>query len=190
MVFSIRNQNKGFSPVRAGAARIVDPSDEFQVAGAYNQDLFTGQAVKQVVSGNVEKLNAADDLVLGVFNGCWYVTSQGDTIFRPYWPASVAVQTGSVVKASIYAAEGLFQIDSDADTAFADIDLYYDIDPLTGTGGSTVTGRSDAQVKYSTKGGIDSNAMVRLVERSQQPGNVRLLIVKFIRPLFSGQIGG
>jgi len=191
VVFSLKNQNKGFSPVVAGAARIVDPSDQFQIAGAYGTDVFSGQPVTQFTDGNVRVLNAAADLILGVFNGVWYVDTQGDTIFRPYWPASTSVQTGSVIKASIYAAEGYFQIDSDADTLFADIDLYADLTPATGTGGSTVTGRSSVQVDYANKDtAIQADNVVRLIERSQQPGNVRLLKVKFIRPQFGAQIGG
>lgn len=190
VVFSIRNQGKGFSPVRAGAARIVDTQDEFQIAGAYGTDIFSGQPVFQYTDGNIRVLSQTQELILGVFNGCYYVSSSGDTIFRPYWPASTALQTGSVAKANVFAAEGLFQIDADADTAFADIDLYFELAPATGTGGSTVTGRSSASVDYSGNNAAIQNAtVVRLIERSQQPGNVRLLIVKFIRPQFGARIG-
>lgn len=191
VVFSLKNQSKGFSPVRAGAARIVDTQDQFQIASAYGTDIFSGQPVFQFTDGNVRVLSKTDELILGVFNGVWYVDTQGDTIFRPYWPASTTLQTGSVAKANVFAAEGLFQIDADEDTLFADNDLYFELAPATGTGGSTVTGRSSASVDYSGSNvAIQTASVVRLIERSQQPGNVRLLIVKFIRPAFSGQIGG
>ncbi len=189
MVFSIQQQDKGFSPVRAGGARIVDPSDEFEIAGAYGTDIFSGQPVYMFTDGKLNVLNATDDRIQGVFNGCWYVDTQGDTIFRPYWPASTAIQTGSVVKASVYDAAGFFQIGADADTLQADIENFADITPTTGTGGSTVTGRSSVKVDYSQLDvGITTESVVRIFERSQQPGEVRLLIVKFARPGFAGDL--
>ncbi len=192
MVFSIQNQSKGFSPVRAAGGRIVDPSDQFEVLGGYTTDLFSGQVVTQANDSFVRVLNAAADLVLGVFNGVWYVDTQGDTIFRPYWPASTSVQTGSVIKASIYDPVGtFFQIDSDADTIFGDSDKYADLTPATGTGGSTVTGRSSAQLDHANiDAAIQTDNVVRIRERSQQPGDLRLVIVNFIRPQFGATIGG
>lgn len=190
VVFSLKNQDKGFSPVRAGSNRIVDTQDQYRIAGAYGTDIFSGQPVFQFTDGNVRVLSKTDEIILGVFNGVWYVDSQGDTIFRPYWPASTALQTGSVATANIFAADGLFQIGADADTLYADTENYVDLTPTTGTGGSTVTGRATVQVDYSQLDATLQTAnVVRIVERSQQPGNVRLLIVKFARPVFNGIVG-
>lgn len=192
MVFSIKNQQKGFSPVRAAGGRIANPSDEFEVKGAYNTDIFSGQVVTQFTDGFVRVLANDNDLVLGVFNGVFYIDTQGDTIFKPFWPKDTAVQTGSVVKASVFDAVGTyFQIDSDADTVFADTDKFADLTPSLGTGGDTTTGRSTAQLDHANlDASISANNIVRIRERSQQPGNVRLVIVSFIRPQFGGQIGG
>jgi len=192
VVFSIKNQNKGFSPVRTAGGRIVDPSDQFEVKGAYNTDIFSGQVVTQFTDGFVRVLANDNDLVLGVFNGVFYIDTQGDTIFKPFWPKDTAVQTGSVVKASVFDAVGTyFQIDSSADTVFADSDKYADLTPAKGTGGDTTTGRSTAQLDHANlDASISANNIVRIRERSQQPGDVRLVIVSFIRPQFGGQIGG
>lgn len=191
MVFSIKNQSKGFSPVRAAGGRIVDPSDQFEVLGGYTKDLFTGQAVFQATDGFVRELSKTDELILGVFNGVWYVDTQGDTIFRPYWPNTTSVQTGSRIKASIYDAVGTyFQIDSDADTVFADVDKFFDMTDANGLGGSTVTGRSSAQLKHAAiDATVQTQSIGRIRERTQQPGNVRLVIASFVRPQFGGQIG-
>jgi len=192
VVFSIKNQQKGFSPVRTAGGRIVDPSDQFEVKAAYGTDIYTGQVVTQFTDGFVRVLNAAADLVLGVFNGVWYVDDSGDTQFRPRWVASQKLLTGSVAKASIYDPVGsYFQIDSSADTVFADLNKYADLTPGTGTGGDNTTGRSSAQLDHANiDASITANNVVRIRERTQQPGDVRLVIVSFIRPQFGAQIGG
>ena len=190
VVFSLQNQSKGFSPVRAGSNRIVDTQDQYRILGGYIEDLFSGQPVFQATDGNVRLLSKPDEIILGVFNGVWYVDTQGDTIFRPYWPTGTAIQTGSIATANVFAADGLFQIGADADTLYADTDTFADLTPVQGEGGSTVTGRSSVQVDYSQiDATLQTENMVRIVERSQQPGNVRLLIVKFARPIFNGIVG-
>ena len=178
--------------MRAAGGRIVDSSDQFEVKSAYNTDIFSGQVVTQFTDGFVRVLNAAADLVLGVFNGVFYIDTSGDTIFRPYWPANQALQTGSVAKASVYDPVGsYFQIDSDADTVFADLDKYADLTPAAGTGGDTATGRSSAQLDHANlDASITADNVVRIRERTQQPGDVRLVVVSFIRPQFGAQIGG
>lgn len=189
MVFSLKQQDLGFSPLQAGQGRIVDVQNEYQIAGAYGTDIFSGQPVYQFTDGNINVLNAAADRIIGVFNGCWYVDTQGNTIFRPYWPASTSVQTGSVVRASLFDGSGIFQVTSDEDTAFADMDFFADLAPATGTGGSTVTGRSSAKVDYSNKDeSLTADNVVRMLSRSTQPGEARLLKVKFARPAFGGDL--
>lgn len=191
VVFTSPTQQKGFSPVRTANGRIVDPSDQFQVKAAYGVALYTGQVVHQYTDGYVRALGADNDLVLGVFNGVWFVNATGDTIFRPYWPASQTLQTGSVAKASIYDPVGtFFQLDSNAAVVFADLDKFADLTGTYGKGGSVLTGRSSAQLDHANiDASLTANNVVRIRELSQQPGATKLVIVQIARPQFGALIG-
>jgi hypothetical protein len=80
------NGPRGFTPVRAQSG-MLNRANEYQILGTYGTKLYRGQAVTLFTDGYVRALAAANDFVLGVFDGCEYVEVNGDIKFSPYWPA-------------------------------------------------------------------------------------------------------
>jgi hypothetical protein len=72
----------------AGAIR------QIPITASYGTAIFNGDVVKLVVGGTVEKsaigANVTAQPTLGVFVGCQYVNSQGQTIQAQYYPSSGA----------------------------------------------------------------------------------------------------
>lgn len=177
------NGPRGFTPVRAQSG-VGNRANEYQIAGVYGVKLYSGQAVTLFTDGFVRALNAADDAVLGVFDGCEYVDINGDIRFSPFWPAPGAVATGSVVKARVFDnADELFLIKSSADVTQAQVGEYADLDQAVGTGGDDTTGKSSVSLdQANTDATIQTSNIVLIREVSKRAGSLQEIIVQFIRP--------
>jgi len=189
------NGPRGFDPVRAGQG-LAPRMREFLIATTpYATSLFTGQPVGLATTGFLIALADDANPVVGVFAGCEYVASDGSIVFSNYWPASTAVKTGSKIKANVYPAENnQFLIHSDAALTVAEIGEYFPLTTTVGTGGSTITGRSSAQLDGSEGSATAAGLLVQVVSVSpREEGGSHagtLAVVKFIRPDFGGKLDG
>ena len=79
----------------AGAIR------QLPITAAYGTTIYNGDIVKLVVGGNVEKsaigTNVEAQPTLGVFVGCQYVNSTGQTVQAQYYPTGVTSAIAYVV---------------------------------------------------------------------------------------------
>jgi ATP-dependent Lon protease len=79
----------------AGAIR------QLPITAAYGTAIYNGDIVKLVVGGNVEKsaigANVEAQPTLGVFVGCQYVNSTGQTVQAQYYPTGVTSAIAYVV---------------------------------------------------------------------------------------------
>ena len=79
----------------AGAIR------QLPITAAYGTAIYNGDIVKLVVGGNVEKSSIGDNVTaqptLGVFVGCQYVNSTGQTVQAQYYPTGVTSAIAYVV---------------------------------------------------------------------------------------------
>ena len=79
----------------AGAIR------QLPITAAYGTTIYNGDIVKLVVGGNVEKsaigANVEAQPTLGVFVGCQYVNSTGQTVQAQYYPTGVTSAIAYVV---------------------------------------------------------------------------------------------
>jgi hypothetical protein len=79
----------------AGAIR------QIPITSAYGTAIYNGDIVKLVVGGNVEKSSIGDNVTaqptLGVFVGCQYVNSTGQTVQAQYYPTGVTSAIAYVV---------------------------------------------------------------------------------------------
>lgn len=93
----------GLRPVRHMFGGVVR-ANEYNIADQYGTALYLGDPVVATGTGkNIGIASAATSAKLtGVFAGCEYVNSLGDTIFSKYWPASTVTLSGSTVKALVY----------------------------------------------------------------------------------------
>ena len=187
------NGPRGFDPVQADAG-VAPRLFEARVASAYAASLYTGQPVHIHTTGYVQVLADDNEDIAGVFAGCEYVAADGSIVFSPYWPASTAIKSGSVIKAKLYDAASRFLINSDEALDVSDIGDFFALTTTVGTGGSTLTGRSSAQLDGDTGNASAAGLLVQVVDISprEEGGDYAgtLAIVKFVRPLFGGKIDG
>lgn len=181
------NGPRGFDPVQAGDgfpprmynARILD---------AYASGLYTGQPIHLETDGYAEVLADDNEAVAGVFAGCEYVQDDGSIVFSPYWPAAQSIKTGTIAKCKLYYPTGRFLIHSNAAMDFSDVGDYFALTTTVGTGGSTLTGRSSAQLDASTQAQGGSGLLVQCVAVSpREEAGVdagTLAVVQFANPLF------
>jgi len=143
--------------------------------------------------GKLIVLTAATDTILGVFAGVEYISTVGDVIFKPYWDAPGAVQTGSQVRATIYDdPRGIFSIYADADLSIARVSDYFKFDTVVGTGGSTVTGQSSLSLDVGATATAADGYQIQLrgfdVQKGR-PGDLRTGLVQFVDPEYAGELG-
>lgn len=188
------NGPRGFAPVKAKNGT-PQRSIDARIAGNGANQFFAGQMLSIDANGQLIEVAGDANKIVGVFDGCEYQEVNGDVKFSPYWPAPGAVKTGSVVKARIYDAnDALFLIQADAELVQADIGAYFALVTVLGTGGSTSTGRSSAQLDVGTKNAAATGLPLQLVEISprEEGGDETgtLAIVQFVRPAFGAALDG
>ena len=189
------NGPRGFDPVQAGSGAAPRMREHLVAPTPYAVSLFTGQPVGLATTGYLIALADDANPVAGVFAGCEYVATDGSIVFSPYWPASTAIKSGTKIKAKVYPAEdNLFLIHSDAALTIAEVGEYFPLTTTVGTGGSTLTGRSSAQLDGSEGSATAAGLLVQVVAVSpREEGGSHagvLATVKFIRPDFGGKLDG
>ncbi len=193
MVFSaITNGPKGLVPVRASNG-LAQRSNQYQILGTGSDKFYRGQPLMIGTDGLVIILTASTDTILGVFGGVEYVASAGDIIFKPYWDAPGAVQTGSQVRCTIYDdPQGVFQMYADADLSVARVSDYFKFDTVAGTGGSVVTGQSSLSLDVGATATSPAGYQIQLrgfdVQKGR-PSDLRTGLVQFVDPEFAGELG-
>jgi len=189
------NGPRGFD-VAKGRNGTPNRNLDLRIGGTYATKIYAGQPVA-VDATSGELIVLADDAnkVAGVFDGCEYVDANGDIKFSNYWPAPGAVKSGTTVKARVYdATDALFLIHADAALTQAMVGDFFALTTTVGTGGSTVTGRSSAQLDVATVNAAATGLLVQLVEISprEEGGDEvgTLAVVQFVRPQFGAAIDG
>mgnify|MGYP006274627589 CR=1 FL=1 len=182
--------------VFAGATRLLN------IASGYNTSIFYGDAVKLVSTGTIQKDTGTTTATpVGVFLGCSYVNSQGQTIFTQYFPANTTAPTGTTITA--YVADDpdqLFKValvsgttaDGDGLTvAFLGRTIIGGNVEIVQNTGSTVTGDSKIGV-YSAAGATTTATLpLRVIDvvpdTANSSGNFCEVIVKWNAPNVTGQ---
>lgn len=93
----------GLRVVRHLFGGVIRPA-EYTIADQYSTALYLGDPVLSTGTGKNIGIAAAasSGKLTGVFAGCEYVNSLGDTIWSEVWPASTVTLAGSTVKAFVY----------------------------------------------------------------------------------------
>ena len=182
--------------VFAGATRLLN------IASGYNTSIFYGDVVTLVSTGTIQKDTGTTTATpVGVFLGCSYVNSQGQTIFTQYFPANTTAPTGTTITA--YVADDpdqLFKVALVSGTT-ADgngLTIAYlgrtiiggNVEIVQNTG-STVTGDSKIGV-YSAAGATTTATLpLRVIDvvpdTANSSGNFCEVIVKWNAPNVTGQ---
>ena len=136
-------------------------------------NIYQGDIVTQGTAGIVTRIARADggsatsDIILGVFNGCFYTDpTTSKPTFSNYWPGNAATDAVAFIYDS---PMDVFEIQSDAAFPVADLFGNFDIVDNTGTG-STASGISYVELDVST-GATTATLPVKALDISQDPEN-------------------
>jgi len=148
-----RDAPQGFQPLRHRGGGVVRASGDYKIASGYTSALYSGDAVV-LTSGKVEKATDSSAAILGIFAGCQFRTTDGETKFQPFWPASQALLNSEDAQAWVYDDPMIsYKVQCDTGTAYVDathkgtsVDLEID------HAGSVVTGRSGMEVDLADTG--------------------------------------
>jgi hypothetical protein len=162
------NEDKAFGlkPVgKIGGGTWSQGMNRYRIATTYGTSIFTGDLVKQVTGGGIERAAAGEDPVLGVFNGVSYVDSDGKQQYKAYWPASTA---GTNIFAKVFDdPDIIYEIQADA--AFPIADLFGNFDTVDTAAGNTVSGVSGVELGVST--GNTTDITLKALDISEDPRN-------------------
>lgn len=194
--YGLRPVNLIGGQVFAGATRLLN------IASGYASSIFYGDVVTLVSTGTIEKDTGTTTATpVGVFLGCSYVNSQGQTIFAQYFPANTTAPTGTTITA--YVADDPDQLykvalvsGTTADgngltVAFLGRTIIGGNVQIVQNTGSTVTGDSKIGV-YSAAGATTTATLpLRVIDvvpdTANSSGNFCEVIVKWNAPNVTGQ---
>ena len=136
----------GFKPVRHLSGGQIR-TQEYKIANNYGTVIYQGQAVKAVAAGGIE-VAAAGDVVLGIFNGCFYTdpTTSKPTFSNTY-PASTAA--ADIVANVFDDPQIVFEVQHDGTGTAA---MNFSGFDLVGTAGTSASGRSTQELDTSSSG--------------------------------------
>ena len=154
----------GAKPIRHLTGGVIRAT-EYKIVKEYAANVFTGDFVQLAATGYVQ-VGAATNRLLGVFNGCKYTASNGEVVFKRYWPTGTATLNDGDVTAYVYDDPNIvWSIQSSGSADFADIGNLADI--VAGTG-STSTGQSAFEINGTTGTGT---AQLRILGLYNEPKN-------------------
>ncbi len=81
----------GLRPVNNLGGRAMNSAfNQFEIASAYNTNIFSGDIVKFAADGTVAKDTGTSTATpVGIFVGCFYTDAQAGPQFANYWPANL-----------------------------------------------------------------------------------------------------
>lgn len=165
------NAPTGFKPLcKNDGSAYTGALTSYQIANAYNTNIFLGDAVKFLTTG-VIAVAAAGDQIRGIFMGCEYLDSTGKLIKSPYWPASTALFGSSSKNAWAKVIDDpnmLFECQMNAaPNGQTDCGALFDL--TASVAGSTGSGLSGQQIDVSTL--ATSTKVFRLIRFLERADN-------------------
>jgi hypothetical protein len=90
MAYPTISKPYGFKPVnRIDGLPYAGATQQIRIASTYNTAIFFGDTVKVVAGGSIELSGATTTgTIVGVFMGCQYVNSSGQTVQAQYYPGT------------------------------------------------------------------------------------------------------
>ena len=163
-----------------GSAPNSTGTTEYRIASSNSNPIFQGMAVIPLAAGVIDDLQAAaggNVSIVGVFNGCEYVSSTtGEVIRSNFWPGSGA-DSNFPVRAFLFDNPSqLFTIATSNVVSAANTEaevraaVFANIAFATGNSGSTTTGISSATADLNTIATTNTLAM-RIMGVQDDPDN-------------------
>ena len=161
-----------------GSAPASIGTTEYRIASNNSNPIFQGMPVIPLAAGVIDDLQAAAGgtvSIVGVFNGCEYVSSTtGETVFSNFWPGSGADTNFDIVGFVYDNPFQRFAIATDAtftNRATALAAIFENTQLNGGTGGSSTTGVSSASMDVATLDATNASLPLKIVGLSQDVEN-------------------
>ena len=138
----------GLRPIRHMFGGVIRP-DEDTIASAYDTSIFTGDLVKRVAGGGIERAGISDANIVGVFAGVHWDATDGEVMFKKYWPADTVTLGSAVAKALVYKDPNILYVVQCNGTITVE-DTGQNADTVADHAGSTSTGRSGLEISATT----------------------------------------
>jgi hypothetical protein len=159
----------GFWPSRHLQGGVIRAS-EYEIADAYNANIFSGDVVKLATTDYIQVAAAGDTNLIGVFQGVQWTASDGEVKFSRYWPASTSVKSGTKIKAFVYDDPNIaFAVQTLTGTSFTQAMSGGNVDIKAEHTGSTSTGQSGMEADISTV--VTTTANLRVIKLIDKPDN-------------------
>ena len=159
----------GFRPVKllGNRAYVGAFNADLTIASGYATSIFTGDAVKLVAAGTIEKDTGTNAMTpVGIFMGCEYEDPGSlQKVFKPYWPASVTPANGSIRAYIADDPDLIFHLQADGAVALTALGSNFAV--VQGAG-NIKTGNSGVQLDASTTN-TTNTLPVRLVGFYEHP---------------------
>jgi hypothetical protein len=150
----------GAKPFRHLSGGMIRAS-EYKIASGTSSDIFTGDFVKLLSTGYID-VASAGNRILGVFAGVKYTASDGEVVYKKYFPTGTTTQGSADVTAYVYDDPNItYRIQSAGSADFTDIGNL--ADHVAGSG-STTTGQSGHEVSGTTGTGTAGLRILRLID--------------------------
>ena len=106
MAYPTISKPYGFRPVnRIDGLPYAGATQQIRIAGTYNTAIYFGDTVKIVAGGSIELSGATTSgTIVGVFMGCQYTNSSGQTVQAQYYPGTAVTNAIAYVVVDPYAA--------------------------------------------------------------------------------------
>jgi hypothetical protein len=135
---------------------------EYAIASGASGNIFSGDLVKMTSAGTILVSGAGDESI-GIFRGCSFTNSSGETIFSSHFPTGTV--SSDIVAFVVDDPNAVFEIQSAGSPAQTDVGLNADI---AFTAGSTKTGMSAVELSGTTAA---TTATFRIMGFSSDPDN-------------------
>ena len=158
----------GFRPVRTlGGQPFSGARTEYAIASGYNTNIFTGDLVELHTDGTITVGAAAQTNIVGVFDGCYYVNSDGEPKWSKYWPASTTAT--DIAAFVIDDPDLLFEVQEVSSDVTVAAGVGSNADMVATHSGSTSIGRSKQELDSSSV--ATTAAQLRIISKSTDPDN-------------------
>jgi hypothetical protein len=163
MAYPTISKPYGFKPVnRIDGLPYAGATQQIRIAGTYNTAIYFGDTVKIVAGGSIELSGATTSgTIVGVFMGCQYTNSSGQTVQAQYYPGTAVTNAIAYVVVDPSAAFKV-AITTSGDTAVVtganQTILGTNVATVYGTGSAT-TGDSGSSVVLPANGAGDTSSL-------------------------------
>jgi len=157
------------------------------IASTYGTAIYTGTPVKFNTDGTLIPTGTGADTCVGIFAGCQF-TSAGRRFVLPYWPASQAYDTGTMV-AYYQPLDTNAIYEGQANGSVAQTANFEGINLANASTGSTYTGLSQQALNATTTGA--TAATFQIVNIAPYPDNAwgdAYTVVRVRISTFTGQV--